>query len=176
MYIFSCILDYFFLWNNVVAIGVWTHSRRMGTLNSQSTASQCNFFWKLDNYKAFYLTQLFIGSPVITVQNDFFEKVSSILQSETFSDNNSVTSQEYWSDEEQQYPPQLSLSPPPREPTFHRATKTNQEKKKCGEIGRQSLTKLAIDNDIEVRINLTIPDTNSELTRERLISDLSVSC
>jgi hypothetical protein len=81
----------------------------------------------------------------IAAQDYLLKKVSSIIEYELFPDNNSVHSLEYWSEEEGQYPPQMSLSPLPCEPTYRMTVKiptTNGEKE-------QSKT-LKTSNNVEV--------------------------
>ena len=57
-------------------------------------------------------------------QASFKEKVSYQA------DNNSIVSLEYWSDEEDRYPPQMSLSPPPCESRFRKTTLSVNETRK----------------------------------------------
>ena len=63
-----------------------------------------------------------LTSFVFVARTSFLETVNNIIQSEVHSDNNSVNSLEYWSDEEGRYPPQMSLSPIPGEAKFRKTT------------------------------------------------------
>jgi hypothetical protein len=82
------------------------------------------------------------------------EKVSSIIQSEVFPDNSSVNSLEYWSDEEGQYLPQMSLSPLPGEPTFRKTTQTVKEPKQYEE--KEYLRNLKTSDYVEVLKNINV--------------------
>ncbi|XP_028391197.1 uncharacterized protein LOC114516044 [Dendronephthya gigantea] len=66
----------------------------------------------------------------VNARDSFVEKVSNQ------SDNNSMISLEYWSDEEGRYPPQMSISPPPCEMTFRKTTLSVNETKKYNDIQR----------------------------------------
>ena len=92
------------------------------------------------------------ASPVNPSERDFtphdglLEKVCNIIQHEMFFDNNSLHSLEYWSDEEGQYPAQMSLSPLPTESTYRitpgkNTTTVNTEK--------ELLKALRTNNEVE---------------------------
>ena len=62
------------------------------------------------------------------------------------SDNNSVNSLEYWSDEEGRYPPQMSLSPIPGEAKFRKTTPKPKDAMKYSRIIAEVIRHFVIEN------------------------------